>query len=335
MSSAKAKKTQEVVAPSDVKGKLLARLDHTHFYFLEYLMTLVGLAFSAILLDHAFYALFQYANDTSTISDLGGAAVKTVGLAVVWLPIGMVFYIRTRAQEKRDPQLVPRRARRFFLYLFLAIVGIAGAIFAYFAVRSIIELLIGSLLPRDALLGTFAPATLSAIVSWAIIHQFMQPNSWATTRRFIMSFGGVSIIIFILLFAMGIGKAQGALIDAQTSADLTTINNQIANYVDSQGTLPASINALSVSNALKARGSKYQYSYSAVSNTDYKLCAVFKTSSPGDGKALASPDFTAHSAGFQCFNGTVDTEGADTSSSSDLQGLGSALDNLDSSASNY
>ncbi|HEV2412680.1 MAG TPA: hypothetical protein VGS28_02625 [Candidatus Saccharimonadales bacterium] len=309
---------------SGLPMKLPTWLSKTNFYIFEYAIGLLALLVAALLLDRALYVLFQYINDRSTVENLGEVAVHTVGLAVVWLPLAMVLYLRTRSQEQAQRSLEENKLRRFFYFVFMTVIVISTAVFAYFAIRGLLLWIFDAQLPREALVGLFLPALLSAVVGKAIIWQTMQVNNQLTTQRFVRYFGGIAVIVFVLLFAVGLGKARDSVIDNQTSTDLAQIATYVNNYANAQGAMPTSLASLNLPNSVLVRGNKYGYSYAATGNGEFKVCGDFKAASAGTGKINEGPDFKLHGAGFQCFTLAVgQTNSSSQNLQSELQALGS------------
>ena len=324
MSAAKPATKSRAVAASVMK--LPDWLSKTNFYILEYAVGLLAMLITVFLLDHALYALLQYLNDRSLTENLGESAVKTVGLAVVWMPLAMALYLRTRSQEQAQKSLESDRLRKFFSFVFMAIIVISTAIFAYFAVRGLLDWIFQAQLPKEALVGVFLPALLSAIVGKYVIWQSMQENTLQTTQRFVRYLGGAVIVVMVVLFIVGFVKARDAVIDSQTSADLSLISNDVNNYANAEGAMPSSLADLNLPNSVLARGSKYGYSYTSASNGEFKVCADFKGASGGTGKADEGPDFLVHGAGFQCFTLAV----GESNTSSSQENLQSELEALES-----
>ena len=317
-------------AASALPMKLPGWLTQTNFYILEYAIGLLALVITVLLLDHAFYALLQYVNDRSTLENLGESAVRTVGLAIVWLPLAMALYLRTRSQEQSQRALENDKLRRFFSFVFMTVIVVSTAIFAYFAIRALFEWIFGAQLPRDALVGLFLPAALSAAVGKYVIWQSLQANNPLTTQRFIRYFSGVAVVVFVVLFAVGLGKARNAVIDNQTSADLSIIAASVNNFTNAQGSMPTSLGSLSLPNSVLTRGNKYGYSYTAVGNGEFKVCGDFKAANSGTGRANEGPDFLLHNAGFQCF--TLAVGQASSTSSQNLQSQLQALESQGAAA---
>lgn len=163
-------------------------------------------------------------------------------------------------------------------------------------------------------------------------------NLDTTNKLFIVIMLSIGVAV-LGLQTPGILQQKGAKYDAKSSADLMSLKSSInAKAASNRYNLPQKLEDLSVSNDIKSRLSRYEYTPNL---NGYKLCTVFKTdttkpkSSAKTDEELkysdyfsssSTNDYYSHSAGRVCyeeklsgynsFSSTDDSYESDSSSSS-------------------
>lgn len=277
------------------------------YYMLEFLLAMVAILVSAFVLDRTLFALGHYIADKGSNAAYDEMNLMVVALGLVWLPVAILFFKRSRHEEINRPEVASTKLRRFFLYSFMLIVAVSALSFKVAAIYSLLQIAFGAAEVGDTLIATTVPALLAAWVHAYVFWTFMKSVNAARIKQFTTFFGGVGLILVLVLFAVTAVQARGALVDEKITDDLTTINQKVNERYGQTGNLPEKLDELGLDKDVTSRISKHNYTYEKKGDRNYTLCADFKSESKGDGKARIMiyppvPDFSAHKKGKHCFD---------------------------------
>ena len=312
------------------RGGWRQHLNHTGIYGFELLMATFGLTVAAIVIDYGLFAFFHYlkgANDTYGSSVVGEFSLWIVAAMLVWLPLAIVFYLRTRGQMAVDTQRRQATLHKVLvsIYQFVNVLIGAGALFVflYSLIRLAVNVDSGET-AADVLVRVSLPALLMVgLHGWLL---FAYAKSARITRKlFGLSMGIIGIVVMLGLLVTSVGAIRGQAIDRKKEADLSLLSSAIASHSRSKGALPRSLDQLTIDkDRLELPLSDYTYRTTGAGR--YELCTTFETAKNTSGiekEYAAYASFTSHQKGTQCFKlmtrySTFDSNYLDPYASGDL-----------------
>lgn len=194
--SNEAKESTDAIKPGFFSG--------TKLYLLDFIGALLLLGVSAILLAMCYGYLFsQVGQNFGTgqwYSGIGTGAVWAIASLVVWLPFGIIFFLRARGQEVIEPVWRQNVARKVLVIIYRTLTLITAVGFAFAALYSALQLAITpSMSIPGTLIGSVLPSILSALTFGALWFAFTgsdKPNRKTYAGAFI----GVSFAVVVGLF---------------------------------------------------------------------------------------------------------------------------------------
>ncbi len=302
--------------PSSSKSSLLNRVtDGMSWYGLELALSVVGLLVTTVIINYAIYALVNYAkgiDNPLAVRFLGEFSLWVAASMIIWLPLAVIFYLRTRAEIDRHPATKERLVHKLFVgyFLFNVVLAIAGTMFS--VVYALIRMAVGiDDQASDTAVRTVLPGILAAAVNIGLFWAYGK-HEGLSRKLFSMIIGGLGVIVTIALLAMSVSNVQGANRDEKAASDLSEIQSQMSSYYSSKRSLPNTLHDLEgLKTETKGRLSRYDYKKDAA--TKYQLCATFVTDTQkqqgyeasarygNDDYYSSYASFSVHGTGEKCF----------------------------------
>lgn len=288
------------------------------WYGLELALSVVGLLVTTAVINYAIYATVNYAmgiDNPLAVRYLGEFSLWVASSMIVWLPLAVIFYLRTRAELERHPATNERMIHKLFVgfFLFNVVLAIAGTAFS--VVYSLIRIMVGiDDQAGDTAVRTILPGILAAAVNTGLFWAYGR-HQGLSRKLFAMIVAGAGVLVTIVLLAMSVSNVQGANRDEKAASDLSEIQSRISSYYSDKRSLPSSLNDLDgLKKEVKDRVSRYTYKKN--SSTKYQLCATFVTDTQKQmgieaGKSSSQSEytvfesFTVHGTGEKCFKLTT------------------------------
>lgn len=283
------------------------------WYGLELALSVVGLLMTTIVITYALYALVNYLkgiDNPYAVQFLGEFSLIIAASMIVWLPLAVVFYLRTRAELVRHPATNERLVHKLFVgfFLFSVVLTIAGVMFS--VIYSLIRMAVGiDDQPGDTAIRVVLPGVLAAAVNIGLFWAYGR-HEGLSRKLFAIIFGGVATVLTIALLAVSVTNVQGSSRDAQAASDLNAIQSQISTYYTNKQALPSSLSDLDTLSS-DVKGRIERYSYKKDSSVKYQLCAMFRTDTSSKGYPASAmygdngytnyASFGTHGTGEKCF----------------------------------
>lgn len=273
-------------------------------YGLEFAVAMVTLIIAVSTLSFASFALLDFVYDPSS-TKFGYAALWNAASALVWVPVAFIYYVRSRSYEMRHPELVANPVRRGFVLTYQILVIITIIAFAVAAIYATLTGLVKTDI-REALLGTAAPAALSALLfAGALVAFFKRPVMPPARYGAIMLVVSALIVLPVIIFS--IMALRGTVSDGDKVRDLSAIHSAITDY--SKGNSERTPHQLSDVNEYlpdDAQQRMGNYSYKRVDGVRYELCTQFSNKSQSRNISrpnvyTAYPLFSVYDQGYNCF----------------------------------
>lgn len=285
-------------------------LNYTGIYGFELLMATFGLTVAAVVIDYGMFAFFNHlrsSENSYAVSALGEFSIWIVVAMLVWLPLALVFYLRTRGQLVAEPTRRQAVIHKLLvsLFQFVNVITIIGAVFGllYSLLRPLITGSGGEEF-LDSLIRVSLPALgVAAVHSWLL---FAYSRSTRVTRRlFAMVFSIVGIIVMVCLLVTSVGMVRAQALDLKKEQDLSVISTAISDYDSSKNALPKRLDDLTIDED-KLKLPLDEYSYTIQSSNRYELCTRFAATKNFSGKKADSTynyyaNFDSHDKGNYCF----------------------------------
>lgn len=286
----------------------------TSLYGFELVVAVIGLLVTIGVLIYGIYALSNYLvgiDSSSTRQFTGELSVWLMATMIVWLPLTLFFYVRSRAEVTVNPKRETTLFHKFVIgaYRFVLLMGVIGLLFSvvYLTIRLLIGIEDNA---SDIALRMIVPGLVSAFVAGGSMVAFNRSHVPAHSL-FSLLLSGVSVVVIVAVLAVSIGSIRDDAKDSRTVNDLSAIQSQINEYYVNKQTVPDNLQQLSgLTKEVNARLGEYQYTYKSANH--YELCADFLTDvSDNRGYAVPVssdssytyyPNFYGHGKGRQCYN---------------------------------
>ncbi|MFZ1812526.1 MAG: hypothetical protein WAU02_03350 [Candidatus Saccharimonadales bacterium] len=305
--------------PSAKKSSVFSKLcNGMSWYGLELALSTLGLMVTAMVLTYGIYATVNYIkgiDNPFAVRYLGEFSLWVAASMIIWLPLAVVYYLRTRAEIDRHPATKERLVHKLFVgfFLFNIIIVIAAALFS--VVYALIRIAVGiDDTVSDTLVRIVLPGILAAAVNIGLFWAYGK-HQGLSRKAFALIVTGAGVLVTIVLLALSVTNVQAASRDEKASKDLSDIQSQITSYYSAKRSLPASLdNIEGLTAETKARLSRYDYKKET--STQYQLCATFATdtqkqqgyeaaASYSKDSYMSYADFSLHGTGEKCFKLTA------------------------------
>jgi len=296
--------------PNEAKiteGTRLGFFHRTSIYGFEFFTALFGLITTLLVVDYGVFALFNYLRSINGASlYVGEITIWVVAAMIVWLPVTIAFYLRSRSEYERHPLHGDSALHKVLISIYYVIVLFGAIGLSFAAIYALVHLAVSpdeSIV--DVLVRIVVPAVLAMLLHVGMM--FAYPKSGRPSRKsFVIVFGVVATVIAAVLLIVSAGYVRGSRQDDITVNDLGALQSSIASYTSENSMLPAKIDAIKdLSKDTQARSVKYTYSTDG--NEKYTLCAEFMTdttSLPSSGEVvpmIAEDNGTTSSKGYSSY----------------------------------
>lgn len=272
-------------------------------------MSLLGLFSVAVVVDYALFTLFNYIRnlgDETVKLAVGNYTLVIVAAMVVWLPLAMWFYLRTRAETSANAKRVDGPLHKFLFSVFMVVNILTAAVFVFVALYSSMRALVdvGSDV-ADTMMRVAVPSLLAACTHAGILLAYRR-NNRPSRRQFAFGFTAVGVLLMLVLFGLTIGVVRDEAHDNRRTEDLDKVQQAIGMHYTENDTLPSGLTDISVEGLVFDKAD-YIYRPQPQLEASYQLCAEFKTSTKDTGSYYGPDDYSSypsyyyHDKGQHCF----------------------------------
>ncbi len=293
------------------RARLRKLTDGMTWYGLELSLATIGLIATSIITTYGIYALVNYLKGIDTPAGtqfMGEFSLWVAATMLVWLPLGLVYYLRTRAETTRHTATEERWVHKLFVsvFLFQLVMLIAAIVFSI--VYALLRIVVGiDDQAGDTAVRVVVPGLLAIAFNLGLFWAYSKHNRLSRTR-FAGIVGVISLVVTLVLLGVSVTHVQGTSYDAKASADLYKLESKVSAYYTSKYNLPSSLSDLDgLDDSVKGRLDRYTYKKEA--RNRYQLCATFKTDTQKDSYIATTRDneystyasFGIHGTGEKCF----------------------------------
>lgn len=303
--------------PAEPKTGFLQR---TNIYGFELFMALFGLVATLVAIDYSIFLLLNFLSDNRNPSfALNEFTIFVVAAVIVWLPITLIFYLRSRAELERNSSYAQSPLHKVLLSIYYFMVLFGAAILLFAAIFTLIRLAVTpDQSVGEQLLRFVLPALLGVAVHVGMM--FAYPKSKRPSRKaFALVFGIGTAALSFLLFALTANAIRISKQDANTINDLNAIESALATYNAEHKNLPQTMQELKFQPSdISSRLNRYEYK--KIDAEKHELCATFVTDTlsryneilptPSDSYMakdgyMPYANFYQHPHGYSCFKITT------------------------------
>ena len=282
-------------------------LDSVSVYGLEFAVAMITLIISVSVLSFATFALCNYFAYDDVGSGRGYFALWSSASTIVWVPVALIFYLRSRAYIGRHPEVSDNPVQRVFTIIYQVTMILTIISFAVAAVYAALTSLVRPEDTKDVLLAVALPSAISALLfSGALVAFFRRPV--VRRRTFAILFLLVSALIIIPTIVVSILTLRAQAVDELKSQDLGVINAAVESFDRENDKTPANIAELkSYIDEGEVRDRLNRYRYERVDDTRYRLCATFSADSRYTSSRISESEyrtyanFNSYQAGETCY----------------------------------
>lgn len=252
-------------------------LHRTNMYGFELFMALFGLVATVIAIDYSLIFLFNFLGDnrnpSHTVNDF---TIFVISAVIVWLPITLIFYLRSRAELEKNPSLSQSVVHKVLLSIYYFTLLFGGAILLFGAIFTLIRLAVTPDQPViEQLLRFVVPALLAVGVHAGMMYAY--PKSKRPNRKtFALIFGILTAGLSLVLFLLTANAIRMAKQDNTAINDLNAIESALVTYYGQHRALPESLQDLKITSQ-DVNGRLSRYTYKKVDTEKHELCATFAT----------------------------------------------------------
>lgn len=254
-------------------------IDRVSVYGLEFAVAMVTLVIAASVLSFATYALCNYLAYDSVGTGRGYFALWSSASTIVWVPVALLFYLRSRAYIAQHPEVTSHSVQRVFTIIFQVVMILTIISFSVAAVYAALMSLVKPDETGQMLLGVALPSAISALLfGGALVSFFRQPV--VRRRTFAIVFSIVALAIVIPTIIVSVVSLRAVNEDQTKETDLYAIKMAVEDYERENDKTPATLSDVTshlADDAVERRLN--QYSYKRIDDNRYQLCADFTASS--------------------------------------------------------
>lgn len=287
-----------------------AYLDHTTQFGFEYFMTLFSVLVTSTFVVYALFVIANYVigfNNSYGSRTIGEIALWVAAAMMVWLPVTLVFYLRSQATIERVPEVKHKTLPRVLTSIFLFFTITTAIVLAFVTIITLLRTLVGIDESSNDILGQVAlPAFLSAVLFGWISAYWFRPGLHSR-RKFAFIFSVVSLVALVTVLILSIGSMRGYAQDQKINNVLTVVSAKISQEYRRNSSLPNDLKTLPDLDE-KTRNSLPHIEYIAEKNGKYQLCSTFATDTLDDRYATIGNNdyssyhsFSTHDKGKYCF----------------------------------
>lgn len=249
----------------------------TSIYGFELFTALFGLITTLIVVDYGIFALFNYLLSLSGMTSyVGEITIWVVAAMIVWLPVTIVFYLRSRSEFERHPLHGDSLLHKVLVSIYYVTVLFGAIGLAFALIYALVHLAVS---PDESVVDVLVRVVVPAFVA-TLVHvgmMFAYPKSGRPSRKlFASGFGVLAAVVAALLLIVSAGYVRSSRMDEITTNDLNALQASITSYASENKELPEKIAAVKdLSKEAQTRIDRY--SYSVQDKEKYTLCADFMT----------------------------------------------------------
>jgi type II secretory pathway pseudopilin PulG len=225
---------------------------------------------------------------------------------IVWLPVTIAFYLRSRSEYERHPLHGESALHKVLISIYYVFILFGAIGLSFAAIYAVVHLAVS---PDESVVDVLVRVVVPAVVA-TLLHvgmMFAYPKSGRPSRKsFVLSFGILAAIVATVLLVVSAGYVRGSRQDEITVNDLNALQASISSYSSENMALPEKIDAVKdLSKTTQTRADKYTYTTNG--NEKYSLCADFMTdttSLPSSGEVVpmkVQPDGSTSSSGYSAY----------------------------------
>lgn len=282
-------------------------LDSVSVYGLEFAVAMITLIISVSVLSFATFALCNYFAYDDVGSGRGYFALWSSASTIVWVPVALIFYLRSRAYMGRHPEVSDNPVQRVFTIIYQVTMILTIISFAVAAVYAALTSLVRPEDTKDVLLAVALPSAISALLfGGALVAFFRRPV--IRRRTFAAMFLLIAALIIVPTVIVSIMTLRAQAVDELKSQDLNAVKTAVESFDEEKGRTPANAAELKPyidDDDVKDRLGEYRYE--RVDDTRYRLCTTFSADSEYSSDRISSPEyqsyanFNSYKAGETCF----------------------------------
>ena len=283
-------------------------LSRTRIYTFELLMSVIGLLVTAFVVDYGIFSIFRQLTGPEGFEyGNSGFIVFIMAAMIVWLPVAVVFYLRTKGEIQATKTHTETMIHKVLvsLFMFVNIFAVIGALF--YAIYMLLQVFVGA---NDESVNYFLRFILPGVLM-ALWHSWLffaySRVRFAPRKIFSIVLSAITIIVVVTLFLQTAIGMRAQAMDAKMVSDLALISQAITEEYNDDSQLPEELSTLK---PMDLNFALSDYSYEKVDGGRYQLCAEFAVAaSPGyrdfglisDPGYVSSPNWSSHKAGEQCY----------------------------------
>ncbi len=281
-------------------------LNRCGVYGLELAVAMITMIITVSVLSFAAFSLGGYLAGADVSESAGYFALWTVASSIVWAPVALIFYLRSRAEMLAKPSLQDNPVQRTFITIYQVVMILT---IISFSVSTVFAALMSVVKPEetsDILLSAALPSAVSAIL-FGLGHVAFYRRG-LRRRNFALLFSMFAAVLIVPVVVLSIMSLRSVATDRTAETDLASIKTAVDNYVDDNNKTPSTISDVSSDLSSKIQNRLSNYEYKRVDNNRYQLCADFVASSGYTYDSYSSTDnytsyqsFTNHGKGEKCF----------------------------------
>jgi hypothetical protein len=284
-------------------------IDRVSVYGLEFAVAMVTLIISASVLSFATFALCNYLANETVGSEGGYFALWSSASTIVWVPVAMLFYLRSRAYMAQHPDISSHPVQRVFTIIFQVLMILTIISFAVAAVFAGLTSLVEPDNTSNILLGVALPSAISALLFGGVLVSFFK-QPVVRRRTFAVVFGLVSLAVVIPTIIVSVLSLRSVNADEYRETDLYAIKAAIDDFARDNSKTPGKLSDVSsLISDEKVVGRISDYEYTRVDDDRYRLCADFAAQSSYRSSLPVTQEryrtyasFSEHEAGKNCYS---------------------------------
>ena len=284
-------------------------IDRVGVYGLEFAVAMVTLIISASVLSFATFALCNYLANETVGSEGGYFALWSSASTIVWVPVAMLFYLRSRAYMAQHPDVSSQPVQRVFTIIFQVLMILTIISFAVAAVFAVLTSLVEPDQTSNILIGVALPSAVSALLFGGVLVSFYG-RPVVRRRTFAVVLTLVTLAIIVPTIAVSVASLRGVNADEYRETDLYAIKSAIDDYARENSKTPASLSDVrQMIDDEDVTDRISDYEYSRVDDDRYQLCATFTATSRyraslsiREDRYQSYANFGDHNAGENCYS---------------------------------
>lgn len=189
--------TTEVVTPAaptpPVKEPSRGFFNNISNYALELTVAMIVMLMAMFVLIFSTYSLF---NTLQSLDNASYTGLWWAASTLVWLPVLVIFYLRSHSYMARNPQVVMNGTQRAFVITYQVFVVLVGIGYAFAAVYSLLTAFVASGNVGEVLLNVTVPSLIAALIcGGAFIAFFKKP----VMSRYAYTWSLIAVVLLLII----------------------------------------------------------------------------------------------------------------------------------------